>query len=337
MQALDTVRPYMESHGGNVELLGIEDGIAQAAPGGQLQVVPGVVVDARAGGAAGARGGGARPRRHGRGGDGGGGAESRRQRRSRCRSCSERAPAWHTLDDRGSPRLAGATDVGRACRWWSRTWTGRCSPTATGAPTAAGRWTAGALDGGVLGCPGCGRSYFLPQAGRSMDDDQLQLQPVPLLREAGGDQGRPVKPLDEAVAGRRKAMMVSGLRGLAKPKPPAPAGAGRRERCDLCQTTVPAGPPAHAQPLRAPDRLRLRELLGAALRRRRVPARPATARSGSRTSSCPRRSGRSSGSRSGWRSSCTRASPSCVVALYPSPAGATESELHFETWERLVG
>jgi hypothetical protein len=29
MEALDTVRPYMESHGGNVELLGIEDGIAK--------------------------------------------------------------------------------------------------------------------------------------------------------------------------------------------------------------------------------------------------------------------------------------------------------------------
>ncbi len=26
---------------------------------------------------------------------------------------------------------------------------------------------------------------------------------------------------------------------------------------------------------------------------------------------------------------------SCVVALYPSPAGATESELHFESWNRL--
>ncbi len=26
----------------------------------------------------------------------------------------------------------------------------------------------------------------------------------------------------------------------------------------------------------------------------------------------------------------------CVVAMYPSPAGATESELHFETWERLI-
>src|SRR4029079_9925968 len=26
----------------------------------------------------------------------------------------------------------------------------------------------------------------------------------------------------------------------------------------------------------------------------------------------------------------------CIVALYPSPAGATESELHFETWKRLA-
>ena len=62
MQALDTVRPYMESHGGNIELLGIEDGDGEAAPGGgSWQVVPGVVLDAGAGGAAGARGGGARP------------------------------------------------------------------------------------------------------------------------------------------------------------------------------------------------------------------------------------------------------------------------------------
>ena len=37
--------------------------------------------------------------------------------------------------------------------------------------------------GGRARCPGCGRSYFLPQAGRSMDDDHLQLEPVPLLRE----------------------------------------------------------------------------------------------------------------------------------------------------------
>ena len=31
-----------------------------------------------------------------------------------------------------------------------------------------------------------------------------------------------MKPIDEAVAGKRKALMISGLRGLAKPKPPEP-------------------------------------------------------------------------------------------------------------------
>ena len=43
----------------------------------------------------------------------------------------------------------------------------------------------GRLTGGALSCPACERSYFLPRAGRSMDDDGLQLEPVPLLREQG--------------------------------------------------------------------------------------------------------------------------------------------------------
>ena len=34
-------------------------------------------------------------------------------------------------------------------------------------------------------CPECARSFFLPSAGRSMDDDRMQLEPVPLLRENG--------------------------------------------------------------------------------------------------------------------------------------------------------
>ena len=43
----------------------------------------------------------------------------------------------------------------------------------------------GALAEGALRCPQCARSYFLPRAGRSMDDERLQLEPVPLLREQG--------------------------------------------------------------------------------------------------------------------------------------------------------
>ena len=42
----------------------------------------------------------------------------------------------------------------------------------------------------MLACPSCERRYFLPRAGRSLDDERLQLDPVPLLRERGaGAQG----------------------------------------------------------------------------------------------------------------------------------------------------
>jgi nitrite reductase/ring-hydroxylating ferredoxin subunit len=41
------------------------------------------------------------------------------------------------------------------------------------------------LSEGVLPCPSCGRRYFLPRAGRSLDDERLQLEPVPLLAENG--------------------------------------------------------------------------------------------------------------------------------------------------------
>jgi Fe-S cluster biogenesis protein NfuA/nitrite reductase/ring-hydroxylating ferredoxin subunit len=43
----------------------------------------------------------------------------------------------------------------------------------------------GLLSSGALACPSCERSFFLPRAGRSMDDEQIQLEPVPLLREQG--------------------------------------------------------------------------------------------------------------------------------------------------------
>ncbi len=43
----------------------------------------------------------------------------------------------------------------------------------------------GELSGGALSCRHCGRSFFLPRAGRSMDEERIQLDPVPLLRELG--------------------------------------------------------------------------------------------------------------------------------------------------------
>ncbi len=43
----------------------------------------------------------------------------------------------------------------------------------------------GVLDAGALRCRSCGREFVLPRAGRCDGDDSLQLQPVPLLWEDG--------------------------------------------------------------------------------------------------------------------------------------------------------
>jgi len=53
-------------------------------------------------------------------------------------------------------------------------------------PGCAESIAAAELDEGMLTCPSCERQYFLPRAGRSLDDDKLHLGPVPLLSDPGG-------------------------------------------------------------------------------------------------------------------------------------------------------
>lgn len=43
----------------------------------------------------------------------------------------------------------------------------------------------GDLSEGVLACPSCDRKYFLPRAGRSLDEEHLHLVPIPLLYSEG--------------------------------------------------------------------------------------------------------------------------------------------------------
>ena len=179
-QALDTVRPYMESHGGNVELLGIEDGVAklrlegsckscrassstlelavrqalqEAAPdllgmdveGVDEPELPGVPLPVLQ---------------------------------------MNGAPAWHTLDI-DPPDLLTSTDVGDMSLVVANV-DGTLLAYRNSCASCNSPLDGGALTGGALSCPACGRNYFLPQAGRSMDDEHLQLQPIPLLREAEG-------------------------------------------------------------------------------------------------------------------------------------------------------
>ena len=143
--------------------------------------------------------------------------------------------------------------------------------------------------------------------------------------------------VDDAVAARRRAGFVSGLRGLARTpaRTPAVAASADTDVCDLCGVGI------------SEDH---RHLL--ALSERRIVCA---------CEACwAMRSGegdfRPTGNRTVWLSGLDvpdelwasfqipiglaffmeSTVTSCVVAMYPSPGGATESELHFETWNRML-
>ena len=147
-------------------------------------------------------------------------------------------------------------------------------------------------------------------------------------------QGR--RLLADAVASRRRAQMVSGLRGLARPRNGTPtADQTDTERCDLCGITIPDD---HRHLLALVERRIVCSCEACwAMRAGEGDYRP----TGNRTLWLPDLDVPDDlwasfqipiGLAFFMHSTVT----SCVVAMYPSPAGATESELHFETWRRMV-
>jgi Fe-S cluster biogenesis protein NfuA/nitrite reductase/ring-hydroxylating ferredoxin subunit len=201
--ALDSVRPYMESHGGNVELLSLEHGIARI---------------------------------HLRGSCSDCSASSVTLELAIKQALEEAAPdleglevegmAPQTVNGDGLPMVTGSVPSGPATgmelpivmsdtqpamppSWFevasvSGLVDGAVAPVSVaGTPllvanvdgtllayrdvcaSCGGSLHDGSLSGGALACRHCRRSFFLPRAGRSMDDSQLQLEPVPLLREHG--------------------------------------------------------------------------------------------------------------------------------------------------------
>ena len=180
IQALDTVRPYMESHGGNVELLGIEDGIAKLrlegsckscrASSSTLELAVRQALEEAAPDLLGM--------------DVEGVLEEEEEVTGIALPMTNGAPSWHTLDI-APPELLTGTDVEGMSLFVANV-DGTLLAYRNQCASCGGDLTGGALDAGSLACPSCGRTYFLPGAGRSMDDDHLQLQPIPLLREAEG-------------------------------------------------------------------------------------------------------------------------------------------------------
>ena len=136
-----------------------------------------------------------------------------------------------------------------------------------------------------------------------------------------------------------RSQLVSGLRGLTRPRPassPAPAQAAEpAEHCDLCGTSVP-GDHRHMLNLYERQIVCVCESCWA-LRSGDAEFRP----TGMRTLwledfQLPEEIWAQFRIPIGLAFFMHSSVTDCVVALYPSPAGATESELHFETWKRLA-
>jgi hypothetical protein len=161
---------------------------------------------------------------------------------------------------------------------------------------------------------------------------------------SGANGARERRPIAETIAVRQRAEVVSGLRGLARAARSQPArqrpSATRQpsaevEFCDMCGVTIP---PEH------------RHLLHLAERRIVCACEACWAMRAGEGDYRP------TGSRVLWLGQLelpddlwaafqipiglaffmSSTVTQCVVAMYPSPAGATESELHFESWGRMI-
>ncbi len=183
--ALDSVRPYMESHGGNVELLALEHGVARihlrgscsdcSASSVTLELAIKQALEEMAPDLEGLEVEGMAP-----------GAAPAGMELPVVMSGPAPAPLWLDVDSVASltDGSLAAVSVGGSDLVVANidgsllAYRDRCA-------SCGARLHDGLLLAGTLSCPECARSFFLPRAGRSMDDDRLQLDPVPLLREDG--------------------------------------------------------------------------------------------------------------------------------------------------------
>jgi Fe-S cluster biogenesis protein NfuA/nitrite reductase/ring-hydroxylating ferredoxin subunit len=176
-EALEQVRPYMESHGGNVELLGVEGGVAHlrlqgscsscSASSATLELAVRQALEEAA------------PDLQGMEVDG-----LEQPEPTGMPLPMAQAPAWFDLDGVGelAPERMTVADVAGAPLLIANV-EGTLLAYRNVCASCSGPLDGGVLTAGALTCPGCGRSFFLPRAGRSLDDERLQLEPVPLLRE----------------------------------------------------------------------------------------------------------------------------------------------------------
>jgi Fe-S cluster biogenesis protein NfuA len=190
-EALDSVRPYMESHGGDVELLGLEEGVARLklvgsckgcpASAATLELAIKEALDVAAPDLAGLEVEGVAPARRPPGPSPG-----LLQIQMPGETAPSPTPTWMALDEAGdvargelrTVTLRGVELVVANVEGTLLAYRSACA----GCEASLGDAD---LSGEILTCARCGRAYDLPRAGRALGAEEGQLEPVPLLRRAG--------------------------------------------------------------------------------------------------------------------------------------------------------
>lgn len=192
LEALDTVRPYMESHGGDVELLGIEEGVAKLALQGScdgcaasratLELAIKQALDEHAPDLGGVKvQGAAEPLGNGRGA-----FELPMVHSGGLPLADEEPVRWLALEQAadlmpGELRALGAHGAALVMANIDGSLLAyRDICASCGEPIHGG-----SLEGRMLRCRGCGAEFDLRRAGRAAGGEPLQLTPVPLLEEGG--------------------------------------------------------------------------------------------------------------------------------------------------------
>lgn len=183
--ALERVRPYLGSHGGGVELLGIEGGVVRLRLEGSCHGCPSSTATVRyaieqaigeeAPDVAGVEVEGA-----------GESVPAGFVPLSSVGRAQSKDAEWHQLrdlaTDEGLPvsvlELGGARVALCRAAGERYAYLDRC-------PGCAGGLNGAQLTGTELRCPGCGRRFDVRLAGRCLDEPGLHLEPLPLLAEEG--------------------------------------------------------------------------------------------------------------------------------------------------------
>ncbi len=187
VMALEEVRPYLQSHGGNVELLGIEEGVARLRMQGSCDGCPSSAMTLKLAIEEAIQ----KTAPDLEGIEAEGIAEPKPAptivagptlRRKEKKPPDEDRSSWTVVG--GLPHLSGGGSLAKEVSGERVLFVKVANDLYAYrdlCPGCGGTLEGGSLRVAELSCPGCGSRYDVRRAGRGLDDGQLHLEPIPLL------------------------------------------------------------------------------------------------------------------------------------------------------------